>query len=147
MIALANGFSHLGYIARSADGEWRHSASFDANGGERLRQELTRRLLFNRQRPFDWGLELRISPRPVRVRRRASPGRGNAPGKTIGRSVRKTAGRYDRRVHPRAKLPDRVVPWVLRLLRSWHPPLNENRFGREGSPAGAFHYAGFVHPP
>ena len=88
---------------------------------------------------------MRISPRPVRVRKRASPGRGNAPGKTIGRSVRKTAGRYDRRVHPRAKLPDRVVPWVLRLLRSCHPPRNENRFGGEGSSAGAFHYANFVH--
>jgi hypothetical protein len=52
MIALANGFFHLGEFVHRARAA-RRSASFEASGGERLRQEFARRLLCNRQRPFD----------------------------------------------------------------------------------------------
>jgi len=75
----------------------------------------------------------------------ASPGQENEPGNTIGRSARNTAERFGRRVHPRAKLPDSVVPWVLQRLRSWHPPRHEGRCSREGASADAFHYTNFVH--
>ena len=74
-----------------------------------------------------------ISPRPVRVRKDASPGQENEPGNTIDRSAHSIAERFGRRVHPRAKSPDRVVPWVLRLLRSSHPPRHEGQCSREGA--------------
>src|SRR5439155_15563707 len=95
-----------------AHGAGRPSVPFDANEGARSRQEFTRRLLCNRQWAMRWRNQQRISPRPVRVRKDASRGQENEPDNTIGRSARNTAGRFGRRVHPRAKLPDRVVPWV-----------------------------------
>src|SRR6266852_69584 len=128
-----------------AGGEWR-SASFEANGGARLRQEFARRLLCNRQWSGRWRTPVRISPRPVRVRKGASPGQGNERGNTIGRSARNTAERFGRTVHPRATLPDRAVPWVLRPLRSSHPPRHERGSAGKGRSAGALHYANFVHP-
>jgi len=128
-----------------AGGARSHSAPFDAKGGARSRQEFTRRLLCNRQWAIRWQNLQRISPHPVPVRKDASPGQENEPGNTIDRSARKTAERFGRRVHLRAILPDRVVLWVLRLLRSSHPPRHEGRCSREGHSAGAFHYANFVH--
>src|SRR5882762_8650272 len=128
-----------------ADGSERRSASFDANGGARRRQEFARRLLCNRQWVIRRRNQQRISLHPVPVRMDASRGQENEPGNTIDRSARKTAERCGRRVHPRAKLPDRVVPWVLRLLRSSHPPRREGRCSREEASADAFHYANFVH--
>jgi len=128
-----------------ADGVGRRSASFDASGGARLRQEIAPQLLCNRQWADRWRSQQRISPHPVRVRKDASRGQENEPGNTIGRSARSIAERLGRRVHPRAKLPDRVVPWVLLLLRSSHPPRHETQCSREGASADAFHYANFVH--
>src|ERR1700730_18802472 len=130
-------------LARRRSGE--ALASFDATGGAPRRQEFARRLLCNRQWAIRWQNLQRISPHPVPGRKDASPGQENELGNTIDRSARKTAERFGRRVHPRAKLPDRVVPWVLRLLRSSHPPRHEGRYGREECSAGAFHYANFVH--
>src|SRR5882762_9738556 len=116
-----------------ADGSERRSASIDANGGARRRQEFARRLLCNRQWAIRRRNQQRISLHPVPVRMDASRGQENEPGNTIDRSARKTAERCGRRVHPRAILPDRVVPWVLRLLRSSHPPRHEGRCSREGA--------------
>src|SRR5260370_371638 len=87
--------------------------------------------------------QVKISPRPAPVRKDASPGQGNERGNTIGRTAGNTAERCGRRVHPHAKLPDKVVPWVLLLLCSWHPPRHE-RGRREGNSAGTFHHAHFV---
>ena len=78
----------------------------------------------------------KISPRPVRERRDANPGRGNVPGNTIDRIAGNTGERYGRRVHPRVKLPDRVVLWALRLLRSSHPPQHQRRCSREEALSG-----------
>jgi hypothetical protein len=69
-----------------------------------------------------WQTQIKINPRPVPVHMDASRGRGSARGNTIGRSAGNTAERYGRRVHPRAKLPDKVVLLVLLLLRSWQSP-------------------------
>src|SRR5260370_11557408 len=77
-----------------------------------------------------------MSAERVAVGKDASPGEENEPGNTIGRSARNTAERFGRRVHPRAKLPDRVVLWVLRLLRSSHPPRHEGPCSREESLSG-----------
>src|SRR6266568_9067852 len=63
----------------------------------------------------------------------ASPGRGNEPGRTIGRSAHNTAWREGRRVQPRARLLDRAAPWFLRLLSSWHPPRHRRQCCREGN--------------
>src|SRR5258708_38659787 len=89
-------------------------------------------------------IQIKISPRPVPVHKDASQDRESGPGNTIGRSARSTVERCGRRVHPRAKLPDKVVPWVLLLLCSWHPPRHE-RGSREGNSACTFHHAPFVH--
>src|ERR1700719_1671475 len=115
-----------------AGGARSHSAPFDAKGGARSRQEFTRRLLCNRQWAIRWRNRQRISQHPVPVRMGASRGQENEPGNTIDRSARKTAERFGLRVHLRAILPDRVVLWVLRLLRSSHPPRHEGRCSREG---------------
>src|SRR2546429_1792123 len=115
------------------------------DGGARRRQEFARRLLCNRQWAIRRRNRQRISPHPVPVRMDASRGQENEPGNTIDRSARKTAEHCGRRVHPRAKLPDRVVLWVLRLLRSLHPPRHEGPYCSEGASADAFHYANFVH--
>lgn len=83
-----------------------------------------------------WRTQMTISLHPARVRRNASPGRENEPCNTSGRSAGNIAERCGRRVHPRAKPPDKVVPWVLRLLQSWHPPRHETRCTREGNLSG-----------
>src|SRR5260370_41291765 len=82
------------------------------------------------------GNHQRISPYPVRARKDASPGKENEPGNVIGRSATNIAGRCGSMVHPRAKLPDRVVLWVSRLLRSSHPPRYEGRCSGEESLSG-----------
>src|SRR5882757_10690378 len=90
-------------------------------------------------------IQIKTSPRPVRVHKDASQDRESEPGNTIGRSARSTVERCGRRVHRRAKLPDKVVPWVSLLLRSWQPPQLEKRGSREANSAGTFHHAHFVH--
>src|SRR5882672_8217217 len=122
----------------------RHSAYFDASEGTRLRQEFARRVLCKRQRGFLRRKVLRISPRQVRAHTEASRGRGNALGRTIGCTAHNTAGHFGRKVHPTAKFPDKVVIWVLRLLRSSHPPRKKSGAGKRHS-ADWFDYSDFVH--
>src|SRR6267142_1501405 len=105
----------------------RHSAYFDASEGTRLRQEFARRVLCKRQRGFLRRKVLRINSRPARAHTHASRGPGNELGRTIGCTARNTAGRFGRRVHPTAKFPDKIVVWILRPLRSSHPPRNKKR--------------------
>src|SRR5260370_38364034 len=50
-------------LRRRADGTAQHSASFDANGGTRPRQEFAWRLLCNRQ----WAIRLEISSESTRT--------------------------------------------------------------------------------
>src|SRR6267142_4072396 len=112
------------------DSRWqsrRHSAYFDASEGTRLRQEFARRVLCKRQRGFLRRKALRINFRPARAHTHASRGRGNELGRTIGCTARNTAARFGRRVHPTAKFPDKIVVWILRPLRSSHPPRNKKR--------------------
>src|SRR6266850_367065 len=122
------------------DSRWqsrRHSAYFDASEGTRLRQEFARRVLCKRQRGFLRCKVLRINPRPVRARTDATRGRGNELGRTIGCTAHNTAGHFGRKVHPTAKFPDKVVIWVLRLLRSSHPPRKRKRRREEAQRAGS----------
>src|SRR5882672_8411252 len=138
MIALANGFSHPDSFARFAPAEWggtphtstlakarasvknsRAGCCASANGGF-LRRKV-----------------LRINFRPARAHTHASRGRGNELGRTIGCTARNTAGRFGRRVHPTAKFPDKIVVWILRPLRSSHPPRNKAAQGRGTQRAGS----------
>jgi hypothetical protein len=105
----------------------RHSASFDASEGRRLRQEFARQVLCKRQRLFQRRKLLRINFHPARARTDATRGRGNEPGKTIACTAHNTVGRFGRRVHPPAKFPGKAVLWVSRLLRSSHPPRQRMR--------------------
>ena len=77
--------------------------------------------------------QIPVSPHPAPVRKDASPGRGNEPCNTSDRNAGNTAERCGRRVHRQARLPDRVVLWVLLLSRSWHPPRHERQCRREGA--------------
>src|SRR5260370_2020898 len=117
-------------------GERQRSAFFDATGGALLGQEFVSRLLCNRQWANRQRSPVRTSPHPVRARKDASPGQENGPGNTIDHNVRNTVERCGHTAHPRAKLPDRVVPWVLRLLRSSHPPRHERQCSREETVSG-----------
>src|SRR5437899_5578455 len=135
MIALANGFSQLGSICtRSA--HRRRDAPYPLTLTEVRASVKNSRVgccaIANAQPGAN---SKKISPRPVRVHKDASQDRESEPGNTIGRSARSTVERCGRRVHRRAKLPDKVVPWVLLLLCSRHPPRHE-RGSREGELSG-----------
>jgi len=94
-----------------------------------------------------------INSHPARVRTHAIQGQGNVPGRTIEYTAHSIAARFGRRVHPRAKLPDKVAVWVLRPLRSSHPPRHMKAAQGRGTQrtgcgnSGFFHAAGRnIHP-
>src|SRR5207302_6111062 len=118
MIALAKSLSGQRKLRKttpakkvqSAHAERARTASSDANGGKRLRQEFTQSLLCNPQTSVACQQIRGIFRRgPARGRRHAIPGRGNARGRTTARSARNTAERLYRRVHPCARLPGMFV--------------------------------------